>query len=200
MDPVDVVVPDEVHRHVQNIAARRRHPWIEPPLPFRDANPLGMFQDHMRRGRLGRKRSSAPCIERIEPGMDFHSPGVRFFDEESQRVPPGVLPQYPGQLLRPGLELRTVHRIRPAPDLEVNGVIVRRREPVDDSDKALFLLWRVVRFRPVESVHRGDPDSPDFAQRDRASPGRYDECERDDCGAYAHSIQYVAGLRNGFGV
>lgn len=94
---------------------------VEVQLAAVTDNPIRMQPCRMILHQPVRIRLHADAV-RIEPGVEFHVPLVRFFYHEGQRVITRILPLHTGEPLRPWRVLGWIERVRGRLDLHDNGV------------------------------------------------------------------------------
>src|SRR5687767_12201060 len=103
---------------------------------------------------------------RIEPGMEFHSPLMRFFDHEFQWIIIGrrSFTLDTGKPLAPGLIRRRIKSIGGRTYLDDHRIHPVFLMPVKYPDEICFLTFGIPlpAFGPVNIIHGSDPYTAEF--------------------------------------
>ena len=163
-DTVDIIFRDDFLAHVHNalhrLVARRVKNHIVAGA---------QQQSRLAQGHVHGVAGSVPLVDAVaavavgvDPGVALHASLVTCLDGIGERVPGGHLAASAGEVARPGLVARLIHRVAHRAHLEVDGVEIVVLERVEHAVELRLLLRLGISaiglcLGPVEAPHRCHP-------------------------------------------
>ncbi len=124
---VDVVAFDDIGQQVHEVLASFRDTRVEEHHGFNRQHPVGVLHRQVVLSFRVSRSDTANHPERVDPGVQLHPAFMGFFNGKRKRVPgrAGREALLPGQVIRPGLQGRRIHRVAFGTDLEKDRINTR---------------------------------------------------------------------------